>query len=278
MIHFLGIGAQKSATSWVYACLYEHPQICAPIKELHFFSRPRFEKGRDWYESHFAKCDPQKKIGEFSTSYLYSEEAPKRIRAYYPEVRLIAILRNPVTRAYSQYRNSIKSGEIQEHESFESYAGREASVLEQGKYASQLERYLALFPREQLLILVQEDIDRDPLAFMQRIYNFLQIDATFVPSMLHTPINVGRTPKHVFIERVMHHIAESLRRVGFDRFVWVVRKLGLPDLVRSVNTKHQRAPSAPAYDRAALVTYFKEDTKQLSALLNRDMVKEWQLD
>ena len=50
MVDFIGIGAQKAGTSWVYACLYEHPEICAPIKEIHFFSRSRFTKGREWYD------------------------------------------------------------------------------------------------------------------------------------------------------------------------------------------------------------------------------------
>ena len=102
MIDFIGLGAQKAGTSWVYACLYEHPEIHAPIKELHFFSRDRFSKGKDWYESHFSHRKEGQKVGEFSTSYLYSKETPERIKELYPEVKLIAIVRNPVTRAYSQ--------------------------------------------------------------------------------------------------------------------------------------------------------------------------------
>ena len=83
--------------------------------------------------------------GEFSTSYLYSEETPERIRDMYPNVRLITILRNPIERAYSQYGNAIKSGEIGEETTFEEYKEREQSVLEQGLYAEQLERYLKYF-------------------------------------------------------------------------------------------------------------------------------------
>jgi hypothetical protein len=70
MINFIGIGAQKSGTSWAYTCLYDHPEVCAPIKEIHFFSRPRFSQGKEWYERHFGSCGEGKLRGEFSTSYL----------------------------------------------------------------------------------------------------------------------------------------------------------------------------------------------------------------
>lgn len=278
MINFIGIGAQKSGTSWAYTCLYDHPQICAPIKEIHFFSRPRFEKGKEWYEAHFNTCAPTSITGEFSTSYLYSTDAPLRIHTLYPHAKLIAILRNPIDRSYSQYRNAIKAGEIPESMSFETFAAQEKSVLEQGKYAEQLERYFSFFPREQLLVLIYEDIKKDPVAFMRRIYEFLGVDPTFVSSMVHDEINVARTPKHIGIDRIMHHISETLRRAGFDRFVHVIRKSGLPDFVRSLNTKQgDTTKHTKSFDRAAFADYFREDVAKLSVRIGRDMVKEWSL-
>ncbi|MCR4285481.1 MAG: sulfotransferase, partial [Candidatus Kaiserbacteria bacterium] len=70
MINFIGLGAQKSGTSWAYTCLYEHPEVCIPVKEIHFFSRPRYAEGKEWYEAHFKKCAEGKLRGEWSTSYL----------------------------------------------------------------------------------------------------------------------------------------------------------------------------------------------------------------
>lgn len=278
MINFIGIGAQKSGTSWVYACLYDHPQICAPIKEIHFFSRPRFAQGKEWYESHFTTCDAAKCIGEFSTSYLYSVEAPERIHAYYPEAKIIAIIRNPVDRAYSQYRNAIKAGEITEMVSFDEYARTELSVLGQGKYAEQLSRYNAYFDAGHMLVLVYEDIAKDPGAFMQRIYSFLGIDTGFVSRMLYAHINVARTPRFIWVDRMMHHIAEFLRRVGFDRVVWFVRLLRIPDIVRMSNTKKQSTEtSKDALDYKKLGVYFVDDARLLQKYCGRDMVQEWNL-
>ncbi len=272
MIDFIGIGAQKSGTSWAYACLYEHPQICAPIKEIHFFSRSRFEKGQVWYEHHFRNCDATKLKGEFSTSYLYSEDASLRIKQMYPEVKLIAILRNPLDRAVSHYKNAIKSGEISDTVTFDTFAQQDKSVLEQGKYAQQLERYYAHYKKEQVLVLVYEDIKRNEEAFMQTIYAFLGIDTAFISSMLHTEINIARVPKAVYVDRIMHHVSESLRKVGFDALVHTIRKSGLPDLVRSHNTKPEQAVIV---DTKALQNYFEEDVAKLSVLLERDMKTEW---
>ncbi len=276
MLDFIGLGAQKSGTSWAYACLYEHPQICAPIKEIHFFSRPRYENGREWYEAHFKKCGEKKVKGEFSTSYLYSKDAPQRIREMYPNVKLIAILRNPIDRAYSQYRNAIKSGEIPKTMRFEEYDKNETSVRAQGLYSVQLARYFARFPKEQVLVLVYEDIKKDPIAFMKCIYRFLRVDDTFVSGMVHSEINVARTPKLILIDRAMHHVAEFLRRHGGDRIVHAIRTVGIPDLVRSINTTKKEARDEKSeYDRRALASYFHDDVVALSKLVGRDMNTEW---
>lgn len=195
MVDFIGIGAQRSGTSWVYACLYEHPEICIPIKEIHFFSRPRYENGTLWYEEHFATCGAGKRCGEFSTSYLYSDVTAERIHKHYPEVKILAILRNPITRALSQYGNAIKGGEIPESMTFTEYYTTEKSVLEQGLYAKQLSSYYKYFDPSHILTLIYEDNKKDPEAFIKNIYAFLGVSTDFVPSMLHESINVTRVPK-----------------------------------------------------------------------------------
>ena len=274
MVDFIGVGAQKSGTSWTYACLYEHPQICAPVKEIHFFSRERFEKGKTWYEEHFIRCAPHTLCGEFSTSYLYSKEAPERIHQLYPRVKIIAILRNPISRAISQYGNAIKAGEIDESMSFESYCQMEPSVLQQGLYSEQLKRYYAFFDRAQVCVLIHEDSKKDPKKFMETIYTFLGVDATFVPSMLGNAINTARVPKHRAIEKAMHRTAEFLRLHGMDRLVHRIRQLGIPDMVRSLNTKKKTQRSAQ-YNTESLHRYFQNDVRELGIILGRDLSREW---
>lgn len=277
MIDFIGIGAQRSSTSWIYACLYEHPEICAPIKEIHFFSRERFNEGKEWYENHFKNCGDTKITGEFSTSYLYSDVAAERIHAYYPQTKIIAVLRNPINRAFSQYGNAIKGGEIPESMPFETYYTSEASVLAQGLYTKQLERYLAQFGRSHILVLMYEDSAKDPLAFIQSIYSFLGVSTDFVPSMLFDEINTSRVPKHIMLEKRMHYFSEFLRRNGLDKLVHTIRRMGIPEMIRRLNTKPKKKEK-PTYDRSYLVDYFQDDVVALSVLLNRDLTTLWKMN
>jgi Sulfotransferase domain len=277
MIDFIGLGAQKSGTSWAYTCLYEHPEICMPVKEIHFFSRSRYVQGITWYEDYFKKCGSAKKWGEWSTSYLYSEDTPERIHTHYPDAKLLVILRNPIDRAYSQYRNAIRAGEIPKSATFESYHKQERSVIAQGLYAVQLERFLKYFQRDQLCILIYEDIAKDPIEFMQKIYTFLDIDATFVASMTHEHANVARTPKSIGFDRVIHHISEFLRRHGFDRLVHAVRKTGITEAFRKINTEKGRMQDKNMFDRKKYTKFFIDDVERLSVLLVRNMHEEWNI-
>lgn len=277
MIDFIGIGAQRSGTSWVYACLYEHPEICAPIKEIHFFSRDRFTNGKEWYEAHFNKCDASKIAGEFSTSYLYTKGTAHKIHTLYPDAKIIAILRNPISRAFSQYGNAIKGGEIPESMSFETYYKTEKSVLEQGLYMAQLKEYIELFRKEQLCICIYDDNQTDPRSYIQSLYRFLGVSDTFSPSMLFDEINISRVPRHIIFEKIMHRMSEFLRRYGLDRLVHNIRRSGLPDFVRSINTKPKKK-EVPTYDRAPLIQYFKEDVTKLSTFLGRDLVTLWKMN
>jgi len=276
MVDFLGIGAQKSGTSWTYACLFEHPEICIPVKEIRYFSGPQYhEQGQGWYESYFRKCDPDKKKGEFSTSYLYSPQVPARIFRDYPMVRLIAILRNPVERAYSQYGNAIKTGEITTDMSFDSYIETEPSCLLQGIYSEQLERYFSHFESEQLLILCFEEISNDPLSFIQAIYRHIGVDDTFSPPSMTARINVARVPRHTGIDISMRNTAEFLRRHGFGRIVHMVKRSGLTDAVRGINTDASANSEKP--DLSRYREYFAKDIEQLSILLGRDMQSYWNM-
>ena len=109
---FIGLGAQKAGTSWLHACLYEHPDLYMPAsKETHFFSN-YYDKGTSWYEAHFRDSLPHQRVGEFSPTYLYHPDAPKRIYSYDPRVRLIICLREPVSRALSAYHYAIQVGDL----------------------------------------------------------------------------------------------------------------------------------------------------------------------
>src|SRR3954447_26723321 len=199
---FIGIGAQRSGTSWLYACLFEHPQTCLPRKEINFFSRDRnWSRGFDWYEGIFSECPPKAVVGEFSTSYLTASETPGRIRDRYPNARLIVSLRNPVDRAYSNYMNDIVAGVVPSSQSFREALTSHPEYVESGRYARYLSGYLDRFPREQLLVTIFDDARREPQAAVQEIYRFLGVDTEFRPAMIDRTVGEGRVPRFQRFER-----------------------------------------------------------------------------
>jgi hypothetical protein len=201
---YLVIGAQKSGTTSLHDYLAEHPAVLSSAaKEVQYFHR-YYKKGELWYRSRFPlalhaarvrrKVGMRPAIGEASPDYLFDPRAPARVHAFDPGMKLIAVLRDPVERAYSQWRMEQRRGN--ETRSFEEALDREEAELEdeltrlrqtngyldapfrmsyvaRGRYAEQLERWLAFFPREQLLVLVSDELRADPAEAMDRAWSFL---------------------------------------------------------------------------------------------------------
>jgi hypothetical protein len=272
---FIGIGAQRSGTSWIYACLYEHPQICMPRKEINFFSRDRnWSRGFEWYEGIFAECPPAAVSGEFSTSYLADPETPARIRDRYPDAHLIVSLRHPVDRAYSSYLNDIVGGEVPTTEGFREALESHPEYVETGRYAVHLRNYLDLFPRERLLVSIFDDARRDPFAAIQAIYRFLDVDPTFRPSMLDRRVNAGRIPRSQRLERWLLDTAAAFRhRPALRPLWWRAKRFGIGDRLRAVNTVQSgdRPDGLDPEERRTLSRQFEPEIRELEKLLHREL-------
>ncbi len=180
---FVIIGAQKAGTSTLYAHLAAHPQVLPALrKEVHHFDQA--DRGLAWYRAHFptederaraaSKHGPPVRSGEATPFYLAHPAVPSRMHAVLPDVRLIAILRDPVTRAVSGYHHAVRYGveerpiavaldpeqgepATQDHDPAwwdrDDNPVRLRGYLARGRYAEQLERWLWVYPREQLLVV-----------------------------------------------------------------------------------------------------------------------------
>ena len=195
---FLIIGAQKCGTSSLFDCLQQHPAVAAPlVKELHFFDLA-FHRGERWYRAHFprrSELPPNGQTFEASPYYLFHPAVPGRAKALLPDCRLIAMLRDPVERAYSHYWHEVNRGFEklpieqaldQEEErlsgtessltastSARSHAHQHFSYLARGRYLEQLEAWQRHFPKEQMLILRSEGFFASPQDELERVCDFL---------------------------------------------------------------------------------------------------------
>jgi hypothetical protein len=191
---FLIIGAQKAGTTALYDYLYRHPAISGPRwKEVSFFDR-HWSRGERWYRGNFPR-HARAPVGEASPSYLFHPLAPERVRSLVPQARLIALLRNPVDRAFSHYPHEVALGrepltfeQALEREEERTHGELERMLAEphsfshawwnhtykaRGLYAEQLERWLAVFPREQLLVIGTEKFAAAPAATYARVLEFV---------------------------------------------------------------------------------------------------------
>lgn len=145
-----------------------------PDPELHYFSR-EYDRGEDWYLSHFKDAKPGSTIGEKSNSYLYQTEAAARLHRDVPQAKLIAQLRNPIERAYSNYCMLYRRGEVSAD--IASYLDPSISqhvpIVGAGDFPSHLSRYIDLFGREKLLILFFDGVKDNPQAQMTLVRSHL---------------------------------------------------------------------------------------------------------
>lgn len=208
---FVIIGAQRGGTTSLHAYLSEHPDVVTPVKkELHFLT-DRHSRGQAWYQGQFPQTVARGTVvGEATPYALFHPAAPARLHAIAPQARLIALLRNPVDRAYSHYLLEKSRGHeplsfaaaiaaeserltgIEEQfaidPTFVSLSHKRYSYVSRGEYAAQLERWLALFPREQMLIVPSEALYLRPAEIMERVTQFLGIQsATRAGYDVHNP-------------------------------------------------------------------------------------------
>jgi len=201
---FLVIGAQKAGTTALYAYLRWHPSVLGPSwKEVSYFDR-HFPRGAAWYRGQFPTRGHRERVrrrtgwaavGEASPSYVFHPLAPARVAELLPHARLVALVRDPVHRAYSHFQHEVALG--REPLSFEEALEREEERLAgeiermcreptyfsapwwdhayqaRGRYAEQLERWLDAFPREQLHVVVSEEMGSRPASTYASVLEFL---------------------------------------------------------------------------------------------------------
>jgi len=268
--NFLYIGADKSGSTWIYECLKEHPEVCVPVcKDLQFFER-YFNRGLKWYESFFRDCGKAKAIGEVSHNYLFHKEAAKRIFYTIPKVKLIACLREPIERAFSEYLHLIRNGATF---SFAEALKQHPELVENGRYVKHLKNYFELFDRKQMLILFYDELQKDPASFIQRIYNFLGVDDRFRPSVLHKRILPDSKPRIRFLAALGHKIALLLREMGYLNLLGKIKssKFIKNLLYKKLEKLPEMDPSVCEY----LYKIYQPELCELTLLLRTNLPQNW---
>jgi hypothetical protein len=272
---FVIIGAVRAGSTGLHRYLDDHPQVAMAPKELHFFDK-RYGLGVEWYRQQMADCAGAVAVGESTPRYMYDREAMARMADVLPDARLVAILRDPVDRAYSHYWMMRARGK--ERRDFGAALRAEEDTgpvavpgyLSGGRYAAHLEEVSRLYARERLHVLLFEDLRRDPVATYSQVCRFLGVDDDEAPPSLGDQANAYVT----FRSQTVRRMTRAYRSRRVRRLPGPVRRVRR--VVARLNTRTGVAypPLAPD-ERASAAAYFDAHNAALAEWLGRDL-SVWQ--
>ncbi|TKK67978.1 sulfotransferase domain-containing protein [Ilyomonas limi] len=279
--NFLVIGVEKGGTTWLHAQLKKHPDVfLPPTKEIHFFNKYNsngiahdyFQFGLDWYLEFFKEYNGQKAIGEVTPMYICDPEAPARIKATLPNVKLIAMLRNPVQRAYSHYWMAKQKSHTTLASFKEVIEQKEPRFIERGLYYKQLKTYYELFDPQQILILFSEEVFKNPEYWLAQVCRFLGVDDAYYQndsSVQEKVFEASAYKSAALLNKQMYLVHKMRRSKALSSVLnWMKRK-GFSDRIKKLNTVEKQYEKMPESDAVALQQYYCEDLEALSSLLNR---------
>lgn len=298
MPNFLIIGSPKSATTSLYEYLNQHPEIyMSPNKEPHFFAfegkQPDFVGPGDvdaWinrssivtlseYQQQFDSVSTEKAIGEASTMYLYIPETPTRIKSYLPNVKMIAILRHPVDRAYSHFLHLRREGREWLTDFSQALAAEEERMQNHwspvwhyknvGLYSQQIARYYENFDPKNIKIYLYDDWLKDSKGIFKEILTFLEVNNEYVPDMSvrYNPASFVLKNKawHEFLTK-SNPIKTLLKQV-------IPAKIRQPMAAKAYRKNMGNTEKISSIQRQELIGFFRDDIQKLAKILNRDLSK-----
>jgi len=287
-IDFIGIGAPRAGTSWLGQCLAEHPQVnFAKNKETNFFCYNNFKfaknipefsklKCQDWKSYKALFSDNQSQIkGEFSPSYLYDEMAVELIKKTYPNAKIIVSLRNPVETVYSYYchiksLDNWASSYLRSKTFDQTWEEYNYFLPELGFFYKYFKRYFETFLRENIHVIIYDDIKKEPQKVIKELYKFLGIDDTFIPSSLNLKINKSKKVRFEFLLKVSRPIINIIEKFNLRPLIGKYFKFS-SRIYSKIIWRKQKHPRINEETAKVLKKYYKSDIEKLEQLISRDL-------
>jgi len=280
--NFILAGAQKTGSTSVYHYLCSHPDVfMTKVKEPNYYNL-NYENGKDWYLEQFEAAEDESVVGEGSILYMRdSEVVAPRLHADYPNIKLIFIMRNPVDRAFSHYNFRIgkKIGEgmgVDPVPFSEVIRLKDDPVktIEIGKYYDHLMNFEKYFSREQMHLVLYDDLKADREKVMTGIYEFLGIRQD-IEVDIDRVRNVTKYQKNPQLYRGLKNAyvatRDVLETVGLEKVLEPLSPVKNKTRERLTEMVEKDPPSMNAADRAFLRKTFEEPNKLLGEYLGVDL-------
>jgi hypothetical protein len=256
--NFLFIGADKAGSTWLFNALRQHPDCFVPAcKDIYFFDR-YYDRGLEWYASFFdAAPDDAVAVGELSHDYLYSDAAAERIARDLPGVKLVVFLRDPVSRAFSEYLYLVRSGLTRDLGVRAAFT-KDGKAIEHSRYARHLPRYLERFPEGQIGIFYYDLLEQQPTELARRVFAFLGMQPLAGVDYDARVLGAARPRSRAFARAA---------RAGAN----VARTLGFPTIVGRVKSSRVTKVLYAEYGEEERPRPSEEESDWLHGLLDPDL-------
>jgi hypothetical protein len=265
---FFIIGPPRTGTTWLHDVLSQCAWLSHPTKETRFFDK-HFDRGLQWYRSHYRKIADGREIGEVAPTYFASAEARERIAQLIPHAKIICTFRNPVDRVVSLYRLKRAYGWISWN--FEEALARDPELIDSSRYVAHLKEWITTFGAAQVMATVHDDIQADPQTYLDKLVDFVGIPRVkLLPSQVrHVLASEDLTePRHYYWTRGGLVMAEWAKKKRLDSVVSTAKRLGALKLF--VGGGESFSELTPL-QRSKLRELFRPEVEQLENVLNRDL-------
>lgn len=245
---FLVVGTKRGGSTSAYHWIAQHPEVapCRTRKGTHYFD-VNYGRGEAWFRSAFEKRRaPWRVTGEASPYYMFHPSSPARIARVLPDVRLIAVLREPVARAWSHHQYEMAMGteslgfeeaiereeerlrgeeeRLAEDPSYDSFEFRHHAYLRRGHYAEQIERLHNHFPHTQVLVVQSEALFADPHGELSRVWDFLGVSQVRLSGLRAMKAGPGERTlppdMAAFLEQYYRPLNDRLYQLPGVQFRW----------------------------------------------------------
>lgn len=264
---FIGIGPARTGTTWLHEKLMGHVDLPLYIKETKFFERSH-SRGVEWYASLFRHCKGNRPIAEICP-YLAGPRAPEWIAEVLPDCKFIVTLRDPVDRMYSHYK--MMRGYAFTRLPVEEAIQKDRFLAQGSLYASNLERWFAIFPRERFLITLYDDLRRQPQAYLDSICNFVGIKGIPLAGRgerREVVNSFDRAPRNHKIAQNARHLRIAMREHGWNRTATFLTRMGVWSWCAGGGEKF---PSLTPEQDAHFRALYRPEVEALEKLLGLDL-------
>lgn len=296
---FLIIGAGKCGTTSLYMYLKQHPEIFLPrVKEPNFYGyenkqpsdfgeglaeSQHFKESVTDFESYtnlFREAAPGQLKGEMSNTYMYHEQAPSRIRHYNPDIKLIAILRQPAGRLYSRFlhlarENRTPTKDFADCMNKDSIWWKRNDLIREGYYYKNLLPYFKLFPHENIRIYLYEELNEEAPRVLRDIFQFLEVNPDFQPD-LTTRFNQSGIIKNKFLNRIYGQrglLTSGFKALFPDSLVDTVKRNSF--VQKTINNLRGKNLAKPKPDPAVwnwlTQEVYGKDIRNLQEMIGKDL-------